>query len=89
MNTDIDYLKPEKIEDEDESETMLIKAMNNAKKAFMKTFEDSDIEGAYFQLDMIGYTLTTSFTPMSKISMTDYASGTRQDPDWIKEDGTN
>lgn len=71
----------EEIED---NEVELTKAMFKAKKAFEKHFEDQNLDGAYWSLDLIGYVLSMDFKPLEKVKMMDYSSGTRIDSTWEK-----
>lgn len=66
---------------------MLEKAMANARKAFDKTFEDEDLDPAYWCLDLIGWELSSEFTPLRKVMNFDLTSGMRrQDGEWKDED---
>ena len=79
--------KPIELDDNDSDNVMLIKAMHNAREAFNKTFSDNNIDAAYYQIDMIGWSLNTeTFEPFQRIEDIDYSSGSRKYPDWEFKD---
>ena len=45
--------------EDDPLDLILERAMLNARKAFIKTFEDEDLDSSYWALNMIGYELYT------------------------------
>lgn len=62
MNEDYDWY--------DEDMEHLSKAMLRAKEAFENYFKEQGLDGAYWTLNLTGYTLTTGdFKPLDKIEM--------------------
>jgi hypothetical protein len=54
-------------EDIDEDEVMCYKALLNARKAFEKTFEDENLDPAYWAINITAYVLGADFNPLKVI----------------------
>lgn len=62
---------------------LLSKAMLTANEAFNEFFEEQGLDGAFFDVEMTGYVLSTNFERMRKVDM-DFMLP--QDDDEIAED---